>query len=77
MRRGPALRSGLLALSIFLLAPRARADDEAPSPTARDIDDAWASMKRGKKEERRFLLMERTSVFGIRATSLRVRGSDA
>ncbi len=81
--------SGFLAVSLFLVAPRVRAeddlvassaraeDDAAPPPTAKEIDDAWAGAKRSKKEERRFLLMERTSVFGIRATSLRVRGTDA
>jgi hypothetical protein len=69
--------SALFALSLSLLTPLARADDAAPPPTAKEIDDAWAAQRGNKKAERRFLLMERTSVFGIRATSLRVRGSDA
>ena len=67
----------LVALLLFAEAVPARADDvAAPPPTAKEIDDSWAAHKT-KKDERRFLLMERTSVFGLRTTSLRVRGSGA
>jgi hypothetical protein len=74
MRR---LLLSLVGLLLFAAAFPARADDvAAPPPTAKEIDDAWTGHKT-KKDERRFLLMERTSVFGLRTTSLRVRGSGA